>query len=104
MQGITDTDITFFSSMPKSGPLAGFGLIADGIQSYFDYINEQGGIDGRKLHLETKDDGYAPDKTVTNVDEALGAGNYAGAADHHRHAEQPRRVGRHSTTSACRSS
>ena len=47
-QGITDTEITFFSSMPKSGPLAGFGLIADGIQSYFDYINEQGGIDGRQ--------------------------------------------------------
>ena len=79
MQGITDTDITFFSSMPKSGPLAGFGLIADGIQSYFDYINEQGGVDGRMLHLEIKDDGYAPDKTKTNVDEALGAGSYAGA-------------------------
>ena len=78
-QGITDTDITFFSSLPKSGPLAGFGLIADGIQSYFDYINEQGGVDGRSLHLENKDDGYAPDKTKTNVDEALGAGSYAGA-------------------------
>ena len=31
------------------------------------------------LHLENKDDGYAPDKTKTNVDEALGAGSYAGA-------------------------
>jgi branched-chain amino acid transport system substrate-binding protein len=78
-QGITDTEIRFFSSMPKAGPLAGFGLIGDGIQSYFDYINEtEGGVDGRTLHLEVKDDGYLPDKTKTNVDEALGAGAYAG--------------------------
>ena len=78
-QGITDTDITLFSSMPKAGPLAGFGLIGDGIQSYFDYINEaKGGVDGRKLHLEVKDDAYTPDKTKTNVDEALGANKYAG--------------------------
>ena len=50
MQGITDDSITFFSSMPKAGPLAGFGLIADGINSYFKYINEtNGGVDGHKL-------------------------------------------------------
>ncbi|MET0459271.1 MAG: ABC transporter substrate-binding protein [Ilumatobacteraceae bacterium] len=79
MQGITDTDITFFSSLPMSGPVAGFGLIADGINSYFEYVNENGGIDGVNVHLEAKDDGYAPDKTVTNVDEALGSGSYAGA-------------------------
>jgi ABC-type branched-subunit amino acid transport system substrate-binding protein len=80
MQGITDTDITFFSSQPKSGPLAGFGLIGDGIQSYFDYINEtEGGVDGKQLHIEFKDDAYAPDKTVSNVDEALGENKYAGA-------------------------
>jgi ABC-type branched-subunit amino acid transport system substrate-binding protein len=79
-QGITDTDITFFSSVPKSGPLAGFGLIGDGIQSYFNYINEtKGGVDGKKLHMEFKDDAYAPDKTKTNVDEALGENKYAGA-------------------------
>ncbi len=78
-QGITDTEITLFSSMPKAGPLAGFGLIADGIKSYFKYINEtNGGIDGRKLYLEVKDDGYPPDKTKTNVDEALGQNKYAG--------------------------
>ncbi|MET0326001.1 MAG: ABC transporter substrate-binding protein [Ilumatobacteraceae bacterium] len=79
MQGITDTDITFFSSMPRVGPLAGFGLVGDGIQSYFDYINEtEGGVDGKQLHLEVEDDGYQPDTTKTNVDEALGAGAYAG--------------------------
>jgi branched-chain amino acid transport system substrate-binding protein len=79
-QGITDTDITFFSSVPKSGPVAVFGAIGDGIASYFNYINEsQGGVDGKKLHLEFKDDAYQPDKTKTNVDEALGENKYAGA-------------------------
>jgi branched-chain amino acid transport system substrate-binding protein len=78
-QGITDTDITFFTSMPKAGPLAGFGLIADGINSYFTYINDtKGGVAGHKLHLEVKDDGYVPDKTKTNVDEAIGENKYAG--------------------------
>jgi branched-chain amino acid transport system substrate-binding protein len=78
MQGITATDITFFSSMPKAGPLAGFGLIGDGMQNYFDYVNAQGGVDGHKIHLEVKDDGYVPDKTKTNSDEALGENKYAG--------------------------
>jgi branched-chain amino acid transport system substrate-binding protein len=78
MQGITDEEIKFFISLPKAGPFAGFGLIADGIQSYFDYVNEQGGIDGRSVSFDVKDDGYQPDKTKTNVDEALSSGEYAG--------------------------
>jgi branched-chain amino acid transport system substrate-binding protein len=79
MQGITKDSISLFSSMPKAGPLAGFGLIADGINSYFKYINDKnGGAAGYKLSLDVKDDGYAPDKTKTNVDEALGQNKYAG--------------------------
>jgi branched-chain amino acid transport system substrate-binding protein len=77
-QGITDEEIKLFVSLPKAGPFAGFGLIADGMQSYFDYVYEsEGGIDGRKITLDVKDDGYLPDKTKTNVDEALGSGEYA---------------------------
>jgi branched-chain amino acid transport system substrate-binding protein len=76
-QGITDTDINLYVSLPTSGPLAGFGLIADGMRAYFNKINEEGGIEGRKIHLDSQDDGYAPDKTKTNVDEALGSGKYA---------------------------
>jgi branched-chain amino acid transport system substrate-binding protein len=78
-QGITDTEIKFFESLPTSGPLAGFGLIGDGMKSYFTYINQtEGGVAGKKITLDTKDDGYVPDKTKTNVDEALGANKYAG--------------------------
>ncbi|MCU1503310.1 MAG: hypothetical protein JWM12_2664 [Ilumatobacteraceae bacterium] len=76
-QGITATDINLFISLPTSGPLAGFGLLADGQKSYFKYINDNGGIGGRKINLDVKDDGYAPDKTKSNVDEALGANKYA---------------------------
>jgi branched-chain amino acid transport system substrate-binding protein len=76
-QGITDTEIKLFNSLPKAGPFAGFGLVADGAQSYFKYVNDNGGVDGRQIVLDVKDDGYQPDKTKSNVDEALGSGNYA---------------------------
>ena len=76
-QGISDEEIRLFMSLPTSGPFAGFGLIADGAKSYFEYVNGNGGIDGRKIVLESKDDGYAPDKTKSNVDEAIGSGDYA---------------------------
>ena len=76
-QGITDTEIRLFTSLPTSGPLAGFGLIADGERAYFKYINDNGGIDGRQIVVDSKDDGYQPDKTKTNVDEALGEKKYA---------------------------
>jgi branched-chain amino acid transport system substrate-binding protein len=76
-QGITDTEIKLFNSLPKAGPFAGFGLAADGAQSYFKYVNENGGVDGRQIVLDVKDDGYQPDKTKSNVDEALGSNSYA---------------------------
>jgi branched-chain amino acid transport system substrate-binding protein len=76
-QGISDTEIKLFTSLPTSGPFAGFGLLADGAKAYFKHINDNGGIDGRSIVVDTKDDGYQPDKTKTNVDEAMGSGNYA---------------------------
>jgi branched-chain amino acid transport system substrate-binding protein len=76
-QGISDTEIKMFTSLPTSGPLAGFGLIADGAKSYFKYVNDNGGIEGRNIVVDVKDDGYAPDKTKTNVDEAIQSGAYA---------------------------
>ena len=52
-QGITATDITVAVSLPKSGPAQGFGLIADGMDSYFKYINDQGGVAGTKGIAQT---------------------------------------------------
>jgi branched-chain amino acid transport system substrate-binding protein len=77
-QGISDTEIKVAGSLPKSGPVAGFGLIADGMQSYFDYQAEaEGGVGGRKIVFEAADDAYDPKRTQTNIDEALGSGDYA---------------------------
>jgi len=66
-----------FASFPKSGPLAGFALLYDGMTDYYNYVNENGGIDGRKISLEGKDDQYQPAATKTNSDEALAANKYA---------------------------
>jgi branched-chain amino acid transport system substrate-binding protein len=76
-QGITDTEVRFMMSLPRSGAFAGFGPIGDGVKSYFDYVNSQGGVDGRQLVVDLQDDGYQPDRTKSNVDEAIGAKKYA---------------------------
>ncbi len=76
-QGITSSEIDVFASYPKSGPLAGFALLYDGMQAYYDYVAQNGGIDGRKIVLTGKDDQYAPAATKTNSDEALAADKYA---------------------------
>ena len=77
-QGITDTEIRLAHSLPKSGPLAGFGIISDGMSSYFDYVNETfGGIDGRQISLDYKDDAYEPARTQGNIDEMIQSGDYA---------------------------
>ncbi len=78
VQGITDDEIRLGTSLPQSGPLAGFGLLADGLQSYFRYVNEElGGIGGRQIVVDTKDDAYEPNRTKSNVDEMVQSGNYA---------------------------
>jgi branched-chain amino acid transport system substrate-binding protein len=65
-----------FASYPTSGPLAGYALIYDGGRAYYDYVAQNGGIDGRKIVLDGKDDQYAPAATKTNSDEALATKKY----------------------------
>jgi len=76
-QGITDKEFKVFLSLPTSGPLAGFGLIADGARSYFKYLDTQGGVAGHSIVVDSKDDGYDAARTKANVDEALAAKSYA---------------------------
>ncbi|GAC1315845.1 MAG: hypothetical protein NVSMB16_12860 [Acidimicrobiales bacterium] len=76
-QGITKDKITVAMSLPKSGPLQGFGLIADGMNSYFKYLNDKGGVAGRKIELLFKDDSYEPARTKANVDDYVSGGNVA---------------------------
>ncbi len=62
--GITDKEILFGQTMPYSGPASSYGTIGKSADAYFKMINDQGGIDGRKLRMISLDDGYVPPKTV----------------------------------------
>ena len=64
-QGVSKDTITLGSIQDLSGPLAGFGKqIRMGMQLRVDEINEQGGINGRKLALKVEDSGYDPKRAV----------------------------------------
>src|SRR5262252_5589624 len=62
--GITDTEIKIGQTMPYSGPVSAYGVIGRTELAYFKMINEQGGVNGRKINLGSLDDGYSPPKTV----------------------------------------
>jgi ABC-type branched-subunit amino acid transport system substrate-binding protein len=64
MRGVTATEIRIGQTMPYSGPVSAFGALGKGEVGYFKMLNEQGGINGRKVNLISLDDGYAPPKTV----------------------------------------
>jgi branched-chain amino acid transport system substrate-binding protein len=64
-QGVTKDEILIGSIQDLSGPLAGYGKqLRFGMTLRVDEINEQGGINGRKLKLLVEDDGYDPKKAV----------------------------------------
>jgi branched-chain amino acid transport system substrate-binding protein len=65
--GITDKEIKIGQTMPYSGNASAYGSIGKAELAYFKMINEQGGINGRKLNLISLDDGYSPPKTVELV-------------------------------------
>src|ERR1700727_2803116 len=62
--GVTDTEIKIGQTMPYSGPASAYGVIRNADLAYFKIINEQGGVNGRKINLISLDDGYSPPKTV----------------------------------------
>jgi branched-chain amino acid transport system substrate-binding protein len=65
--GVTDTEIKIGQTMPYSGPASAYGVIGKTATAYFKMINEQGGINGRKINLVSLDDAYSPPKTVEQV-------------------------------------
>ena len=62
--GATDTEIKIGNIMPYSGPASAYGQIGRTEAAYFKKINEEGGINGRKINFISYDDGYSPPKTV----------------------------------------
>jgi branched-chain amino acid transport system substrate-binding protein len=61
---IAAEDIRIGQTLPYSGPVSGFGLIGKTQEAYFDKVNAEGGINGRKVKFITLDDAYSPPKTV----------------------------------------
>lgn len=66
--GVTDSEILVGSSVSASGPLGPLGTgIRDGAAAYFEQVNKQGGVAGRKIKFIALDDAYVVDRTVANV-------------------------------------
>nr|WP_263326602.1 ABC transporter substrate-binding protein [Neobacillus sp. Marseille-Q6967] len=63
-QGVTSDEILIGHIAPQTGNAAIYDLVRKGIDSYFKYVNENGGVNGRKLKLIAYDDQYQPAKTV----------------------------------------
>jgi ABC-type branched-subunit amino acid transport system substrate-binding protein len=62
--GASDTEIVLGMPMPLSGPVSGYAIVGKVAEAYFKQLNEQGGINGRKVKLLIYDDQYSPPKTV----------------------------------------
>src|SRR5919198_3996993 len=61
--GVTKTSVLIGSHQPLTGPAApGYSEIAPAAKAYFAYLNAHGGVNGRKINLVYKDDGYNPTK------------------------------------------
>jgi branched-chain amino acid transport system substrate-binding protein len=65
--GVTATEIKIGNTMPYSGPASAYGTIGKAEAAYFKKINDEGGINGRKVNFVTYDDSYSPPKTVEMV-------------------------------------
>jgi hypothetical protein len=65
--GVSDTEIKIGNTMAYSGPASSYGTIGKSEAAYFAMINDQGGINGRKVNFISRDDGYSPPKTVEQV-------------------------------------
>ena len=62
--GVSDTEIKIGQTMPYSGPPSSYGTIGRAEAAYFKKVNDEGGVNGRKIVFLSLDDGYSPPKTV----------------------------------------
>ena len=62
--GVTDTEIKIGQTMPYSGPASLYSTAGKAMVAYFDKVNADGGVNGRKIKLISLDDGYSPPRTM----------------------------------------
>jgi len=67
--GVTDTEVVVGLTTPLSGPAALWGTTALGAKAWADYVNDKGGVYGRKIKVIIKDDGYNPTRGLANIQE-----------------------------------
>jgi len=62
--GASDSEIKIGNIIPYSGPASAYGMVGRTIAAYFDKVNAEGGVNGRKITFISYDDGYSPPKTL----------------------------------------
>jgi len=67
--GVSDSEVVIGVTTPLSGPAALWGTTGLAMEAWTKYVNEQGGVHGRKLRVVMKDDGYNPGRAVANLNE-----------------------------------
>ncbi len=70
--GVSSTEIKFGMTLPMTGTASpGYNKIPAAVKAYFEYVNANGGINGRKLTLVVKDDQYVPTQAVAKTNELI---------------------------------
>jgi len=67
VRGVSDDEVVIGWTTPLSGPAALWGVTGLGGKAWADYINDNGGIHGRKIKVIMKDDGYNPARALANL-------------------------------------
>ncbi len=65
--GVSDTEIKLGNTSPYSGATSPYGIIGKSEAAYFRLVNDQGGINGRRINFISRDDGSSPPKTLEAV-------------------------------------
>jgi branched-chain amino acid transport system substrate-binding protein len=65
--GVTATEIKVGGTFPFSGPVSAVGTVGRGLLAYVSYLNDRGGVGGRKINYIALDDAYSPPKAVEQI-------------------------------------
>ena len=68
--GVTNTSIKLGTTLPLTGSASpGYNKLGDAMKAYFNYVNDNGGVYGRKISLVIKNDEYLPNLAVAKTNE-----------------------------------
>jgi branched-chain amino acid transport system substrate-binding protein len=79
--GVTDTEIKLGTASPYSGPASAYGVYGQAQSAYFQMVNEQGGVNGRKINLISLDNAYNPPKALEQTRKLVESDEYSQLRD-----------------------